>query len=193
MQNFDADPDRYAGLSAHTERYLGSATHGEGPKTEGRSRRFTIGFHTHPRFGMVSAVTTGVRSQNLTTDLPQEFVVSALPDQRDEAAYLLHVVADRVVVGGRGYEYGRGYINIEPLIPGSGIEFLLAWTHPYTEEGFDLYRDEHDEPALRYITLIPATRAEFEFARDRDDPLPLLELWESHETHLLDIYRSSAV
>ncbi|WP_040791553.1 suppressor of fused domain protein [Nocardia paucivorans] len=193
MRNFDADPNRYAGLLAHTEHYLGSVTPDAEPKTGGRNRGFTIGFHTHPRFGMVSAVTTGVRFRNLTTDLPQEFVVSALPEQRDEAAYLLHVVADRVVVGGRGYEYGGGYINIEPLIPGSGIEFLLAWTHPYTDDGFDLYRDEHDEPALRYITLIPATRAEFEFARDRDDPLPLLELWESHETLLLDIYRPSAI
>jgi hypothetical protein len=82
----------------------------------------------------------------------------------------------------------------EPLIPDTGIEFLLASPHPFVEDGFDLYHDDQGEAALQFITLIPATRAEFEFLGEHEnDADALLELWESRDTDLLDIYRASAV
>ena len=195
VSNPHTQPGRYEGLLSHTERYLGPVTHGQGPNgADGRNRGFAIGFHAHPEYPMVSAATTGVRFQHVSALLPEEFVISALPGQEDEAGYLLHVVADRVVRGGTGYEYGGGYVNAEPLIPGTGIEFLLASPHPFVDDGFDVYCDDQGEPALQFITLIPATRAEFDFVRERDnDADELLRLWESRDTDLLDIYRNSAV
>jgi hypothetical protein len=189
-----SDPRRYEGLLAHTERHLGPVTHAQGPDAVGgRNRGFAIGFYAHPRYRMVSAATTGVRFQNITALLPQEFVVSVLPGQESEAGYLLHVVTERVVQSGTGHEYGGGYVNAGPLIPGTHIEFLLASHHPFVEDGFDVYHDDRGEPALRFITLIPATRAEFELHREHgDDSDALLELWESEDTELLDVYRASA-
>lgn len=193
MENPKVNPDRFARLLAHAEQHLGPVTSGEGPGIYGHNRGFGVGFHLHPEFPMLSAATTGVRFQDIIADLPQEFVVSARPDQQDEAAYLVHVAAEQVIRNGRGYALGRGYVNAEPLIPGTAIEFLLAWTHPHAEDHFDLYRDEHGTPTLQYITLIPATRAEFEHVRAHDDdPGALLELWESREPDLLNIYRQSA-
>lgn len=142
---------------------------------------------------MVSAATTGVRFQDVSAPLPQEYVVSAQPDQSDEAGYLVHVGASQVVQTGRGYIYGQGYLNAEPLIPGTNIEFLLAWPHPFLDKDFDTYRDDGGDPALQFITLIPATRAEFEHIRDHDSPIALLELWESRDTSLLDLHRASAI
>ncbi|GLY81616.1 suppressor of fused domain protein [Actinoallomurus iriomotensis] len=187
-----ADPRRYEGLLAHAERHLGPVVRGEGPTIDGRNRGFSIGFHEHPSYAMVSVATTGVRFQKVTGPCPGEFVVSARPGQEQEAAYLLHVVADRAVRSGKGYEYGGGYVNAEPLIPGTAIEFLLASPHPYVDEAFDLFYDD-DELALRYITLIPATRAEFELVREHGDDEALRDLWESRATDLLDVYRTSAV
>lgn len=143
---------------------------------------------------MLSAVTSGVRFQQVTALLPEEFVVSALPDQEFEASYLVHVVAERAISNGQGYEYGGGYVNAEPLIPGTSIEFLLAWPHAFVDEEFDVYRDDDGTAALQYITLIPATRAEFELVHEHnDDPQQLVELWESRDTNLLDLYRTSAI
>lgn len=186
------DPRRYEKLLAHAERHLGPVVSGEGATIDGRNRGFGIGFHEHPEYDMVSLATTGVRFQKITGPCPEEFVISALPGQEQEAAYLLHVVADRAVSSGKGFEYGGGYVNAEPLIPGTGIEFLLASLHPYVAD-FDLFYDDQGELALRYITMIPATRAEFELVREHGDDEVLRDLWESRGTELLDIYRPSAI
>ncbi|GLZ10674.1 hypothetical protein Acsp04_09090 [Actinomadura sp. NBRC 104425] len=189
------DPDRYEGLLAHMQRHLGRVVSAQGPVMgDGRNRGFAIGFHAHPEMAMVSAASTGVRFQKVTATLPEEFVVSALPGQEDEAGYLLHVAAERVIGSGRGYEFGGGYVNSEPLIPGSRIEFLLAAGHPCTGDGFNVFHDRQGRPALQVITLIPATRAEFELVREHGgDSGKLLEVWRSRNTDLLDVYRESAV
>ncbi|RSN34585.1 hypothetical protein DL990_13120 [Amycolatopsis sp. WAC 01416] len=190
-----ADPKRYEGLRSHVERHLGPVTHGQSSqRPDGRNRGFALGFHTHPRQRMVSAVTTGVRFQQVDASLPQEFVVSAVPEHEDEAGYLAHVIASEAIERQRGYAYGGGYVNAEPLIPGTGIAFLLAAPHPFADEEFDLYHDDRSEPALRFVTLLPCTLGEFEFVREHDDePAALYDVWESRETDILDLYRASAV
>lgn len=142
---------------------------------------------------MVSAATTGVRFQRVEAVLPVECVVSALPEQEDEAAYLVHVGAARVIENGRGYAYGQGYLNAEPLIPGTGIEFLLAWTHLATGPEFDVFHDEYGDPALRFVTFVPATRAEYEQVWAQRGPDALFRLWETQGTNLFDLYRPCAV
>ncbi|MGK3208465.1 hypothetical protein ABFJ78_45575 [Amycolatopsis sp. MEPSY49] len=135
-----------------------------------------------------------MRFQQIDASLPQEFVVSAVPEHVDEAGYLAHVIAGEAIGRRRGYAYGGGYVNAEPLIPGTGIAFLLAAPHPFAGEEFDLYRDDRGEPALRFITLLPCTLDEFTFVREHDgDPAALFDVWESRETDILDLYRESAV
>ncbi|NBH12572.1 hypothetical protein [Amycolatopsis sp. SID8362] len=190
-----ADPSRFDGLLPHVERHLGPVTHGQGPGLpDGGNRGFAIGFHAHPRLRMVSAATTGVRFQRVDAPLPQEYVVSAAPEHEEEAGYLAHVIASGVIERARGYPYGGGYLNAEPLIPGTGVAFLLAAAHPFADAEFDLYRDERGEPALQLVTLLPCTRAEFEFVHAHDeDPEVLFDRWRDRDTDILDLYRASAV
>jgi len=57
---------------------------------------------------------------------------------------------------------------------------------PFAGDGFDVFRDQQGRPALRVITLIPATRAEFEPVRGQGDGRALLGVWRSQGTDLLD-------
>ncbi|MBC6456574.1 suppressor of fused domain protein [Actinomadura sp. HBU206391] len=187
------DPRRFEGLLDHTERHLGRLRHAEPPDAiGGRNRGFAIAFYDHPDLDMVSAATNGVRFQRITALFPQEYVCSARPGQETEAGYLLHVVADRVVQSGEGHEYEGGYLNAEPLIPDTQICGLFAEPHPYADEEFNLFRDDQGEIAVEFITLVPVTRAEFEFLREHGDE-EMFEVWSERETDLLDIYRASAV
>ncbi|GAA5180264.1 hypothetical protein GCM10023322_12170 [Rugosimonospora acidiphila] len=63
----------------------------------------------------------------------------------------------------------------------------------YLEEDFDLFYDDEGGLALQFITLIPATRTEFELVRGQADDKALRDLWESCGTDLLDVYRTPAV
>ncbi|UOX90919.1 suppressor of fused domain protein [Amycolatopsis sp. FBCC-B4732] len=190
-----ADPSRFDGLLPHVEHHLGPVTHGQGAQLPGGGNRgFAIGFHGHPTVRMISAATTGVRFQRVAAPLPQEYVVSALPDHEDEAGYLAHVIAREAIERQRGYAYGSGYVNAEPLIPGTGIAFLLAAPHPFADAEFDVYRDDQGEPALQLVTLLPCTRAEFEYVHAHDDdPDVLFDRWRDRDTDILDLYRKSAV
>ncbi len=186
------DPARYEGLLEHVERYLGTTRYAQSAEIEGRNRGFAVGIHDHPDLPMVSAVTTGVRFQAIQTPLPLEFACSALPGQEDEAAFLVHVFADMTVRNGSEVEYDDGFINDEPLIPGTAIHGLLAAPHPRTDEMFNLFRNDQDELRLQFITLVPVTAAEAEYLRTHETG-ELFDLWESKGTDVLDIYRPPAL
>lgn len=187
-----ADPERFTELLAHVERYLGPVSHALPSDLDGRDRGFAIDIHHHPEFRMVTAATTGVRFQAIPTPLPVEFTCSARPDQEDEAAYLVGVFADRAVSTGAEVEYDDGYLNAEPLIPGSSVHGLLAAPHPYVDEMFNLFRNDAGELRLQFITLVPVTDGEAAFLREHDTG-DLFERWEDADTDLLDVYRDSAV
>lgn len=185
-----ADPERFTGLLEHVERHLGPVRAGRPAELGGRNRGFAIAVHAHADGNMVSAVTTGVRFHRVEGLAPPEFVCSALRGQEDEACYFAHLIADRVVRGGQGYDYGDVYVDAEPLIPGSLIQGLWAAPHPYLDEEFDFFHDGRGELALRFITLIPITLAESRLLAESEDELE--EIWEASDTNLLDLYRPSA-
>lgn len=143
---------------------------------------------------LVSAATTGVRFQEVDSALPEEFACSVLPGQDAEAAYLVHVAAERVIQTGRGYEFGQGYVNAEPLIPESRIDCLLMEPHPWVDPAFTHFSGGQAEPVLRFVTVLPATRAELaalEHGHDHGE-----QLWRMAATtgvDLRDIYRPSAI
>ncbi|MCW2946281.1 MAG: Suppressor of fused protein [Actinoallomurus sp.] len=186
------EPDRFDGLLEHVERYLGPARYTQPAEIEGRDRGFAVGIHDHPELSMVTAATTGARFQAIQSPLPLEFACSARPGQEDEAAYLVHVFADMAVENGSEVEYDDGFLNEEPLVPGTSIHGLLAAPHPRADEMFNLFRNARGELQLQFITLVPITGPEAEYLRDHETG-ELFELWESRGTDLLDVYRASAV
>jgi len=189
-----ADPARFEGLIDHVERHLGPVDFAVPASVEGHNRGFAVGVHKHPTIDMVTAASTGVRFQRYDASLPEEFACSALPGQEQEAAYLVHVVADRVVRSGKGYEFGRGYVNAEPLIPGSHVQCLLAVPHPWADEDFSHFRNAQGEAVLQIITLLPLTRPELDSMDPRSDPVEqILSLTEAKGLDVRDIYRDSAV
>lgn len=194
MSDPHTDPDRYEGLLEHVERHLGQVLYGQPPDAvDGRNRGFAIGFHAHPERDLVSAATTGVRFQRVAARMPEEFVLSALTGQEGEAGYLVHVVADRVVRSGRGMEYGGGYLNAEPLIPGSQISGLVAASHPFAGSQFDLFLDGAGQPVLQFISLIPITRPEYDFMQSGRTLRDLSRLFVAADVDPMDVYRPSAL
>ncbi|RSN67340.1 suppressor of fused domain protein [Actinomadura sp. WAC 06369] len=184
----------YEGLFEHAERYLGPVTHAEPPDVLGFNRGFAIGYHRHPEFEMVSAATTGVRFQDLEFELPEEIVCSARPGQESEAGYLAHVAASNAVKSGRGHGYGGGYRNAEPLIPDTRISAFAHFLHPLLPKEFAYFRNAAGEAALRFVTVVPMTDAEFLFVRDEEEGFSgLMEVWRLNGTDILDLYRKSAV
>jgi hypothetical protein len=187
-----SDPEHFAGLLEHVERYLGPVAYGLPAEVNGRDRGFAVGVHRHASLSMVTAATTGVRFQPIPAPLPLEFAYSARPGQEDEAAYLVHVFADRAVSTGSEVEYDDGHLTAEPLIPGSSLHGLLAAPHPYADEMFNLFRNDEGELRLQFITLVGVSEAEAAYLRDHDTG-DLFELWESKDTDLLDVYRVSSI
>lgn len=187
-----ADPTRFDGFAAHIEKHLGLVQYARPATRAGGNRGFMVSLHARADRAMISACTSGVRFQEVDAPLPQELVCSAHPGQEDEAEYLVHVLADRVVRSGRGYDHGDGYLNAEPLIPGSGVEALLVVPHPVTDEEFGVLRDSRGRPCLQFLALVPLTRVEARFV-DRHSVDALYDVWEGAGTDLLDVYRASSV
>lgn len=189
-----ADPELFTGLfETHVEPHLGAYVLGLPPDVMGYNRGFAVSVHRHSALGLVTAATTGVRFQKRTGDLPQEYSCSALPGQEQEAAYLVHVAADRAVRAGRSDDYGGGYLNAEPLIPDSRIAGLLMTRHPWVDSGFDLFHGGREAPVLRFVTVLPATRAEMDaVGGDADPAAALLRTAADRGIDLRDVYRDSA-
>lgn len=179
--------ERFDGLAEHLERYLG-------PARAGRAGDGDIGVdvHRHPDLPMITAATTGVRFRTLDTPLPIEFACSAHPGHEDDATHLAHLFADMAVQSGAEVEYDDGFINDEPLVPGTEISGLLAAPHPYADEMFNLFRTPTGELQLQFITLIPITAPEAAYLDDNETS-DLFDRWQAEKTDLLDLHRASAV
>ncbi|TDC54263.1 hypothetical protein E1281_16480 [Actinomadura sp. KC345] len=182
----------YEGLLDHINLHLGPVTQAQPPDALGENRGFAIGLHRHPVQDAVSAVTTGVRFQEVKAQLPEEFVCSARPGQETEATYLIQLIADDVVRSGDGYNPGSGYRNEEPWIPETQISSLLFGAHPYLPSEFNTFRNAEGQAVLQLITLIPLTDPEFLLMLDKGYP-ELVKVWNDTNADLLDLHRPSAV
>jgi hypothetical protein len=185
--------EKYAGFLPHLERYLGEAREFEEPTVAGPNRGFGL-FFCHSRDGrLISVVTNGLRFQQLTVVLPQELVCTVRSEHRKAAHLLVALSAELVLRRGAGLILDEIIPAPGPLVPGTGIEAVVASVHPYVDtEDFNTLTDDTGRTELQLITLLPATRAEFELA-DRAGIDELFGTWEDTETDLLDPTRTSAV
>lgn len=185
--------ERFANFLPHLERYLGEAREFEEPTVLGRNRGYGLFFCYSPN-NLVSVVTNGLRFQQITAVLPQELVCTVHADQRKEAHLLVPLTAEIVMRRRAGLGLDEVIMSGDPgpVVPGTGIAGVVAGTHPYAEDGFDDLLNSAGGPELQLVTLLPATRAELVYAREKsvDD---LFIAWEDQATDLLDLHRPSAV
>lgn len=174
----------------HIERALGPIKHVEGAETNDSNRGYAL-IHNHLADPGVATVTTnGVRFQQITSMLPEEFTCSLREEQEHIARYLVDTVAGLAISSGRGLEYEQVIKNEHPII--ANMHGLLATPSPFFGGEFDLYRDDNGQPSLQIITLIPVTAAEAEFVEEADAE-ELYDIWRENRTNLLDVHRDSAI
>lgn len=182
----------YEGLMEHAERFLGPQTHAEPPDFLGYDRGFAVGFFRNSEHDMVSAASSGLRSQDLEFAFPEEIVCSARPGQEEEAGYLVHVAAEAAIENGKGHGYGGGYRNAELLIPESQISGFAYFLHPLLPTEFNYFRNADGTAVLRFVTLVPVAEPEFRFIQDEGFN-KMIEVWRGNATDNFDLYRESAV
>ncbi|MBB4930656.1 hypothetical protein F4561_001476 [Lipingzhangella halophila] len=189
-----SDPALFEGLFEHVERYLGPYVSGTSATMPGYNRGFGVSVHRHTTLELVSAATMGVRFQEVDSALPEEFACSVLPGQDAEAAYLVHVAAERVIQTGRGYEFGHGYVNAEPLIPDSRIDCLLMEPNLWVDAAFTHFSGDQAEPVLRFVTVLPAMCVELDaLERGHDHAGQMRRMAAAAGVDLRDIYRAPAI
>ena len=183
-------PGGYGRFLEHLEAKLGGIKHVEGPEVSGSNRGYAL-IYSHLADPGVSTVTTnGVRFQQITSILPEEFTCSLQEDQEHIARYLVDTVASLAISSGRGLEYEQVVKNDQPIIANSQMHGILALPSPYFGGDFDLYRDDNGQPTLQIITLLPVTAAEADYVEEADAE-ELYDIWKENRTNLLDVYRDS--
>jgi hypothetical protein len=187
-----SSPGAYGRFLEHLEGKVGVIKHVEGPEVSGLNRGYAL-IHTNIADPGVSTVTTnGVRFQQITSMLPEEFSCSLREDQEHIARYVVDTVASLAISSGRGLEYEQVVRNEESIIANSRMHGILAMPSPFFGGGFDLYRDDNGEPSLQIITLVPVTAAEADFVEESDAE-ELYDIWRENQTNLLDVYRESVL
>jgi hypothetical protein len=185
-----ADAALFDGLLEHVETHLGS-TYAFDP-SEGRG--FGITMH-RLEDALVSAVTTGLRFQDLAVRPPIEFVCSLQQDQEREAHDLAELAAGWVLAEqDASLNFGEWIHSDRPLVPGTAHHGLLFDVHPVWADDFSLYRgmatgDGGGEPVVRLISLIPLTLAEIELLESCDRER-LWERWRDEKVPIWDIHRT---
>ncbi|SHF09020.1 suppressor of fused domain protein [Streptoalloteichus hindustanus] len=182
-------------LVEHIERHLGRVRGVEeagAPGATADDHAYALAVYEHPEYDMVSVVTSGLRLWRVDVRHVEELVCSLQADQEPVAQFLVDSLARIVVDSGEGLEYGTVVQNDQPLIPDTLIQGLLATTHPFCDEEFNLYPAGAAEPMLQIVTLVPITLAECEYA-ERNGADALREVWATQETDLLDVHRASTV
>jgi hypothetical protein len=187
-----SSPGGYGRFLEHIEGKLGAIKHVEGPEVSGANRGYAL-IYTHLADpGVASVTTNGVRFQQITSMLPEEFTCSLQEDQEHIARYLVDTVAGLAISSGRGLEYEQVVKNEQPIIADSQMQGILASPSPFFGGEFDLYRDDNGQPVLQIITLIPVTAAEADFVEEADAE-ELYDIWRENRTNLLNVYRESAL
>jgi Suppressor of fused protein (SUFU) len=183
--------EKYSGYLDHVQAYLGPVAEVEPPVVDGRNRGYALLFCRTPDGDLVSVVTNGLRFQSITTIMPQELVCTMRADQRRAAHLLIALTAELVMRMRQGLSLNQVVPSPHPLVPNTAITGVVADTHPYADDDFDVLLDASGTAELQIITLLPATAGEIAFAQQHGIDA-LYERWETQETDLLDVYRSSA-
>ena len=182
----------FAGFLPQIVEHLGPVQWIEEATAHGPNRGFAVLYLNAPGSEVGSAVTNGLRFQNIKTVFPQELCCTLLTEQEESAHKIVVQVARMILEGGAGVTTGAIIPGDEPLAPGSAMVGVICADHPFADAEFDTVHDADGKTEMQIITLIPATAAELALATDRGTNA-LFDIWEQQETDLADLTRSSAV
>ncbi|MHA6802158.1 suppressor of fused domain protein [Salinifilum ghardaiensis] len=182
---------RFAALPAHVETHLGPVLGADSRQTDQRLRDYHLVHCRQPDGAHVSVLSSGLREELCGAPLPQEVLCTVRAEQRHYARHLTGVVAELLTETGSRVGYGALITNDRLLLPDTEIAGALAAPHPYLDEEFDVLLDEHGEPALQLVTLIPVSRGEAQLAA-REGADALYDRWEQQQVDLRDVHRPAA-
>lgn len=119
---------------------------------------------TNPAVNLVFTDGLAARVSGL---LPQELAVFALPGQWRQAADLISATTAELLGRGRGLVLGDVIASPVPLIEGSRIGGVLAYTNPFLDAAFDAEPDGDGGYSRQIVTLFPLTVAEASSLREQ--------------------------
>ncbi|UGT40989.1 suppressor of fused domain protein [Nocardia yamanashiensis] len=183
--------ERIPGLLEHLKRRLGSPRRVESAQSDRGNRGYDLVFYEVEDPGIVTVVTNGLRFQRITAIRPEELVCSLRSDQERFVHYLVDSIASMIVENGRGMEYGSVFGGDRPIIDGTSITGVIAYTSPLFDAGFDFFPTA-DAATVQMISLVPVTEYEIDFVADEGADM-LFEVFRLNGTDILDIGRESAV
>jgi hypothetical protein len=182
----------FTGFLPQIIEHLGPVQWVEEPTAHGANRGYAVLYLRAPGGEIGSAVTSGLRFQNITAVLPQELCCS-LPAAQEQTAHTLVAQVARMVLDGRaGLVRGTIIPGDVPLAEHSAMTGVICADHPYAGEAFDIVRDADGTIEMQIITLIPASPAELDLATNLGAEA-LFEIWHEQQTDLSDLGRPSAV
>jgi hypothetical protein len=145
--------------------------------------------HERPEF--VSFATQGLSDQPITAVYPQELVCSVEHGQDGAAAFLIRLTLQRVLNERRGLVNNQIIRNDQPLLANTLITGVMAGSHPYLDDSFNVVFDDQHNVVAEIMTLIPLTGPEIARA-DTAGIDALIDTLEQNDPPLLDVTRSSA-
>jgi hypothetical protein len=182
----------FAGFLPQIADHLGPVQWVEEATAHGGNRGFAVLYLRESGSEVGSAVTNGLRFQNIKVVFPQELCCTLLAEQEETAHKIVVRVAQMILEGGAGVTTGAAIPGREPLAPGSDMVGVICADHPFVDAQFDTVRDDDGKVEMQIITLIPASTAELALAAGQGMDA-LFDKWEQQETDLADLTRPSAV
>ncbi|WP_031469632.1 suppressor of fused domain protein [Sciscionella sediminilitoris] len=170
-------------IDNHMTQYLGEPTvvDAVGP--------VNIWRHDRPEF--VSFATHGLTDAPITAIYPQELVCSVQHDQDGAAAFLIQTMTQMILDGARGLVDEQIIAGEQPILEATAITGIIATSHPYLDDEFNIVFDQDQQVQAELLTLIPLTAPEIDRA-NRDGVDALFEHLETTDHDLLDVTRSTS-
>lgn len=170
-----------ARLSGHFSRFLG-----EGTRVEQLAHGVELWRYERPEF--VSFITNGLSTVDVAALKPQELVCSVQPGQDGAAAQLVTTMLDQIIATDRGPVVDQLIPAKTPILERTNIYGLLATTHPFLDDAFNVVRDTDGTITVQIVTLLPLTAPEVRQAESAGLDA-LIDLLEEVNPPLLDVTR----
>lgn len=168
-------------LSDHFTRFLG-----DGKRAEQLTRGVELWRYERPEF--ISFTTVGLSTLDVAALKPQELVCSVQSGQDGAAAHLVKTMLEQIIATDRGPVVDQLIPAKNPILERTNIYGLLATTHPYLDEAFNVMRDAGGNIAIQIVTLLPLTAPEVRQAESAGLDA-LIDILEEANPPLLDVTR----
>jgi hypothetical protein len=168
-------------LADHFTRFLG-----EGRRAGHLTRGVELWRHERPDF--VSFTTRGLSDLDVAALKPQELVCSVLTGQDGAAAHIVTTMFEQIIETDRGPVVHQLIPARAPILERTNIHGLLATTHPYLDDTFDVITDPDGTITVHIVTLLPLTADEVRHA-ETSNMDALIDHLEAADPPLLDMTR----